>query len=209
MIQSGGCGGNHDSNPQRQVQQFLQELARVLRKVKILAVLDIVQYFTAWLEMDPNADTNAKTKSKSKSNLRSSSINRGSSNKSNSSSDATPPQNTNSSAKSLYPQRRSAKYSNKIHLLSAAALSSLLWSQRFCNKWLGPNHDSSSAAWSEQICDAAAIAASLQVNGCGNNNDDCGIIFEDSSAMGESGDGGGKNVLKCQTLGYHHDRSEH
>ncbi|KAL7565856.1 hypothetical protein ACA910_007414 [Epithemia clementina (nom. ined.)] len=154
--------------------------------------------------MDPDAD--AKTKSKSKSNCHSSSNNSGSGNKSNSSRDATPPQNTKSSAKLLYPQqRRSAKYSNKIHSSSAATSSSLLWSRRLCNKWHGPNQDSSSAAWLEQIRDAAPIAASLQVNGCGNNNNDCGIIFEDSSAMGESGDGGGKNVLKCQTMGYYHD----
>ncbi|KAL7569575.1 hypothetical protein ACA910_009547 [Epithemia clementina (nom. ined.)] len=27
--------------------------------------------------------------------------------------------------------------------------------------------------------------------------------------MGESGGGSGKNVLKCQTMGYHHDRSKY
>ncbi|KAL7569577.1 hypothetical protein ACA910_009549 [Epithemia clementina (nom. ined.)] len=115
-IQGGARGSNHDNNPQAQVQQFQQELARVLQKVQIWAILDhpnIVRHFTAWLEMDP--DANAKTKPKSKTNRRSSSNNSGSGNKSNSSSDATPPQNTNSSAKLLYPQRRSAKYSNKIH----------------------------------------------------------------------------------------------
>ncbi|KAL7560791.1 hypothetical protein ACA910_018389 [Epithemia clementina (nom. ined.)] len=104
-------------------------------------------------------DPDAKTKPKSKSNCRSSSNKSGSGNKSNSSSDATPPQNTNSSAKSLYPQRHSAKYSNKIYSSSAAASLSLLWSLRFCNKWHGCSQESSSAAWLEQTCAAAAIAA--------------------------------------------------
>ena len=63
---SGGGGGggalsgnNNNLDLEVQQQQFQQDLALVLRKVKVLAVLDhlnIVQYFYgAWLEIDQRA----------------------------------------------------------------------------------------------------------------------------------------------------------
>ena len=203
--------------------RFQQELARVLREVKILAVLDhpnIVRYFTAWLEMDVESSSSTTTCSEQPPG-------------SNRSKD--PNEELNSSRfeqdlSSVLSSRQPGTGETPSHQASSS-----MWRSRLGGRW-GPsnantpswttndesslryrpnnNSYSTTAAWEDQQRAAAAIAASL-----GDAAEECGIIFEDSSRCTGGGEGdrdtGVGNDEKASVLSschkrlaYHHHRSE-
>jgi len=143
-------------------QSFQQELSRVLREVKILAVLDhpnIVRYYTAWLEMEED-DKDEGTK--------------------------------NAKSKNRSSQETSQSFGRSYNIHDSESTSSSIWQASSSNmtqdhstsSWNGHGRNnkwSPQRSWKNQEQYQHNLPSDL---------DDCGIIFEDSTTAGDLVAGG-------------------